>query len=165
MKRKQPWLAWLCESDPAIAAAWMEAWWLEARSAAGTDRLPREMRREIEALHLALIHMAAEDPARALGVAFAVAREAEHPGMVADICAGLLADVTAADPTLWDAVALEASTNRRLLHAVGLIWGAATPAALRDAFRRLAGADGSVVARGGAGVESPTPGAAGPSAP
>jgi hypothetical protein len=138
MKRKQPRLAWLSESNAEIAAAWMEAWWLDGRSHAESDRIPRQLRREIEQLHFALIDLAANDPMRALEVAFIVARTAEHPGMIAEIGVGVIQDVTAADPTLWDAVAVEAAANRRLLHAIGLVWGVNVPEQLRDAFRRLA---------------------------
>lgn len=138
MKRKQAWLAWLSQTDAEIAQAWMEAWWIDGRSHVETDRLPRLLRQEIEQLHLALIDLVANEPLRALEIAFIVARTADHPGMVAEICVNVIQDVTAADATLWDAVAIEASTNRRLLHAVGLVWGADVPAQLRDAFRRLA---------------------------
>jgi len=141
MNRKQPWLDWLAQSNAEIAAAWMEAWWLDGRSHAETDRVPRQMRREIEQLHFALIDLVANDPARALEVAFIVARTAEHPGMIAEVGAGVIQDVTAADPTLWDAVAIEAAGNPRLLHAIGLVWGANTPPQLRDALRRVAGAE------------------------
>lgn len=141
MKRKQPWLEWLSRSDADIAAAWMEAWWIDGRSHAETDRIPRRLRIEIEQLHLALIDIVANDPARALEIAFVVARTAEHPGMVTEITASVVRDVTTADATLWDCVALEAASNVRLLHAVGLVWGAETPPQLRDAFRRLARGD------------------------
>lgn len=141
MKRKRPWQEWLAQSDSEIAMAWMEAWWLDGRSHAETDRVPREMRREIEQLHLALIDLVANDPVRALEIAFIVARRAEHPAMVADIVVGVVQDVTAADATLWDAVAVEAAANRRLLYGIGLVWGANVPEPLRDALRRAAGAE------------------------
>ncbi|MBX3485151.1 hypothetical protein [Phenylobacterium sp.] len=163
MKRKQPWLAWLSESNAEIAAAWMEAWWLDGRSHAPTARIPRHLRREIEQLRYVLIDLAANDPARALEVAFIVARHAEHPGMIAEIGMGVIQDVTAADPTLWDAVAVEAAQNRRLLHAIGLVWGANVPVPARDAFRRLVrpeeapGAEALPSLLRGQDVEAPRP--------
>lgn len=138
MKRKQPWLEWLSRSDAEIAEAWMEAWWVDGRSHAETDRVPPLLRQEIEQLHLGLIALATQEPMRALEVAFIVARTADHPGMVAEIASGVIQDVTRADPTLWDAVAIEAAGNTRLLHAICLIWGADVPVQLRDALRRLA---------------------------
>lgn len=138
MKRKQPWQEWLAQSNAEIAAAWMEAWWLDGRSHVETDRVPGQMRREIEQLHFAVMDLVANEPMRALEVAFIVARTAEHPAMVADVVVGVVEDVTAADPTLWDTVALEAAANRRLLYGIGLVWGASVPVPLRDALRRLA---------------------------
>jgi hypothetical protein len=141
MKRKQPWLAWLSESNAEIAAAWMEAWWLDGRAPRGAGRIPRRLWREIEQLRLVLTDLSMNDPARALEVAFIIARDAEHPGMIAEVGVGVIRDVTAADPTLWDTVAVEAAANRRLLHAIGLVWGANVPIPARDAFRRLARPD------------------------
>lgn len=165
MKRKQPWMAWLSQSDAEIAQAWMEAWWIDGRSHVETDRLPRLLRQEIEQLHMAMIELVAHEPMRALEVAFVVARIADHPGMIAEMSSSVIQDVTAADPTLWDAVAIEASGNRRLLHAIGLVWGADVPVQLRDAFRRLArvdeAADSREPAREGPGPEADPPTTAG----
>jgi hypothetical protein len=161
MNRKRPWLDWLTQSNAEIAAAWQEAWWIDGRSHIETDRIPRLLRQEIEHLHYALIDLVTNDPARALEVAFIVARTAEHPGMIAEIGVSVIQDVTAADPTLWDAVAIEAAGNRRLLHAIGLVWGADVPAPLRDALRRLVRAEAAEgeaqrrsFAAGSAGLDS-----------
>lgn len=86
-----------------------------------------------------LMRLVDDDPARALDIVFWVARTTDDGHALGHLGVGPLTDLTAADPTLWDAVSIEASVSPNLLRAVGQAFDTDVPDALWDAYQRSIG--------------------------
>src|SRR5262249_52740390 len=86
-----------------------------------------------------LTQLADDDPERALEIAFLIARTTDDEHVLICLGVGPLTDLTIADPTLWDAIAIEVQSNPNLLSAVGQVTNTNIPGALWGAYERSIG--------------------------
>ncbi len=126
--------AWLARSNAELVDGWREAWWIEARAHAQSDREQRRLIDETDPVRYAVLHLVDHDPARALEVGFLIARTADHTAMLINVGVCILQELLKDDPTLWDAIELEAAANPKLLKAVGQVWEIPVPEHLWDAY-------------------------------
>jgi len=126
--------AWLAKNNAELVEGWREAWWIEARAQVKSDREQRRLIDETDPVRYAVLHLVDHDPARALEVGFLIARSADHTGMLINVGVCILQELLKDDPTLWDAIALEATANPKLLKAVGQVWEIPVPEDLWDAY-------------------------------
>ena len=70
----------------------------------------------------ALMELDSHDPARALEITFLIAIGSEDGWVLENLGAGPLENLIDGDPTLLDAIALEAVTNPRLKVALQSVW-------------------------------------------
>ena len=126
--------AWLAKNNAELVEGWREAWWVEARAHVKSDREQRRLIDETDPVRFAVLHLVDHDPARALEVGFLIARTADHNGMLINVGVCILQELLKDDLTLWDAIALEAAANPKLLRAIGQIWEVAVPEHLWDAY-------------------------------
>lgn len=135
---------WLERSDTEIVEGWMAAWWVEARSHVETEAVRRRLLEESDPVRLAVSALVDRDPARALSIAFLIARAAESRWMMVDVGVGILQEVLKADPTLWDAIKIEVATNPTLLRAVTQVWEVDVPHELDEAHEDLVRREGDM---------------------
>jgi len=124
--------SWLRCDDGEIVAAWID---FEARPhTLHEDWIRDRAWWAIEAMMDLQLH----DPARALGVAFQIARASDAPKVLEMLGAGPLEDLLSEDPTLIDAIAIEAASSPHLRVALRATWQNAMPDEVWQAVRRLA---------------------------
>jgi hypothetical protein len=78
------------------------------------------------------------DPIRALEIAFQIARASGAPKVLEMLGAGPIEDLLSEDPTLFDAVAVEAPSNPNLRLALRSTWQSAMPDEVWRAVQDLA---------------------------
>lgn len=85
-----------------------------------------------------MMELQSHDPARALGVVFRIARASSAPKVLEMLGTGPLEDLLSEDPTLIDAIAIEAATSPNLRVALRSTWQNAMPDQVWQEVRRLA---------------------------
>jgi len=108
--------SWIRSSDSEIAAAWID---FEARPHALEEDWLRD--RAWWAVE-AVMDLQAHDPIRALEIVFRIARTDDRPKVLEMLGAGPLEDLLSEDPTLIDAVAIEAWSSPNLRVALRSTW-------------------------------------------
>lgn len=123
---------WISSTDEEIVAAWID---FEQRPHTLHEDWIRD--RSWWAVE-AMMDLQLHDPARALDVAFQIARTSDTPKVLEMLGAGPLEDLLSEDPTLFDAIAIEAASSPRLRVALRSTWQNAMPDDVWQAVQRLA---------------------------
>jgi hypothetical protein len=124
--------SWIRCSDSEIVAAWID---FESRPHALQEDWIRD--RAWWAVE-AMMDLQAHDPIRALEIAFQIARTSDRPKVLEMLGAGPLEDLLSEDPTLIDAVAIEAQSSPNLRIALRATWQSAMPDDVWRAVQNLA---------------------------
>lgn len=108
--------SWLHCSDGEIVGAWID---FESRPHTLHEDWIRD--RSWWAIE-AMMDLQLHDPARALDLAFQIARATDTPKALEMLGAGPLEDLLSEDPTLIDAIAIEAASSPNLRTALASTW-------------------------------------------
>lgn len=136
MERPDWWIG--NRSNEEIARAWASEW----RASLQREFYDEPVKRPWDAPDPAiwtLMHLVEDDPARALDIVFVVARTTDDEHALRHLGVGPLTELTVADPTLWDAIAIEVRSSSNLLSAVGQVSDTDVPDALWDVYQRSLG--------------------------
>jgi hypothetical protein len=123
---------WIRCSDDEIVAAWID---FESRPHGLHEDWIRD--RAWWAIEV-LMDLQAHDPARALDIVFRIARGSEAPKVLEMLGSGPIEDLLSDDPTLIDAIAIEAASSPNLRLALRATWQNAMPDPVWQAVQRLA---------------------------
>jgi hypothetical protein len=85
----------------------------------------------------AVMELEFSNPMRALEIAFAIARKCSDEWVLENLGAGPLETLLRWDPTLFDAIKIEAASSLNLLEALRSAWTSSMPEATRVALQRL----------------------------
>jgi hypothetical protein len=124
--------SWIRCSDGEIVAAWID---FESRAHPLDDDWIRD--RAWWAVE-AMMDLQVHDPIRALEIAFQIARASGAPKVLEMLGAGPIEDLLSEDPTLFDAVAVEAPSSPNLRLALRSTWQSAMPDEVWRAVQDLA---------------------------
>ncbi|WP_300578261.1 DUF6869 domain-containing protein [Phenylobacterium sp.] len=86
-----------------------------------------------------VMDLQSSDPMRALEIAFAIARKSTDEWVLENLGAGPLETLLRDDPTLLDAIQIEAASSAGLLEALRSVWSSSMPDETRAALHRLIG--------------------------
>lgn len=136
MERPDWWIG--NRSNEEIALAWASEWRASLQRQFYDEAVKRPWDAPDPAI-LTLQRLVEDDPARALDIVFVVARSTNDEHALGHLGVGPLTDLTVADPTLWDAIAIEVRSSSNLLSAVGQVFDTDVPDALWDAYERSLG--------------------------
>jgi len=123
---------WLHCSDDELVAAWID---FESRPHPLQEDWIRD--RAWWAIEV-MMDLQQHDPVRALEVAFQIARTSETSKVLEMLGAGPLEDLLSEDPTLIDAIAIEAVSSPNLRQALASTWQNSMPDAVWKVVQTLA---------------------------
>ena len=87
----------------------------------------------------AMMGLSRDNPLRALEICFQIARLSARPEVLEMLGAGPLEDLLSEDPTLFDALVFEVTSNPRLAEALRSVWKSTIPDDVWLALQRLIG--------------------------
>lgn len=125
------------QSDADIATAW-SAFYLRHRDIKGELERPFDDADADWWAVEAVMDLQSQDPIRALEIAFMIARQCSDEWVLVNLGAGPLESLLAEDPTLLNAIELEAKASRNLVRALGSVWQNRMPDTAWATVQRLA---------------------------